>query len=286
MALYLETNSLRKLTDYSFDKCEVVTSIFSIFELLAGITEKDYHIRRSCLIRIKEQGVKIKIPMVDELFIKMIGESGYNQLSVPMITDIWHAACEIEDFNIFQNYRLFRTNAEGETIIIEPLEWLRGWDTGISGIGKNIENLFVDQNQDYIRKIYNEKSYRGLAEYFFMQYYNNRLDENKLGHIEPFVDPQELNEIRCKLEHLFEQYNYRLFMTAQAVIFAKAFFINGGTAGRNDPSDLLHLLYLDRNDILISNDKIFETISEAIDDFHFIKMNNEKKLTELQIMKI
>ena len=70
------------------------------------------------------------------------------------------------------------------------------------------------------------------------------------------------------------------------MIFAKAFFINGGTAGRNDPSDLLHLLYLDRDDILISNDKIFETISKAIDDFHFIKMNNEKKLSELQIMKI
>lgn len=285
MKLYLETNSLRKLTDYSFDKCEVVTSIFSIFELLAGITEKDYHIRRSCLIRIKEQGVKIKIPMVDELFFKTVGESGYNHFSVPMITDIWHAACEIEDFNIFQRIRLYGTDDEGKKKKIDPLEWLRDWDIGISGIGKNIGNLF-DNNQDYIRKIYNEKSYRGLAEYFFMLYYNNRLDENKLGHIEPFVDSQELNEIRFKCEHLFEQYNYRLFMTAQAVIFAKAFFINGGTAGRNDPSDLLHLLYLDRDDILISNDKIFETISKAIDDFHFIKMNNEKKLSELQIMKI
>ena len=68
MAIYLETNALRKLTDYSCNQ-SVVTSIFSIFELLSGVKDQnDYHIRRQCLQRIKKQNVIIRFSMIDELF--------------------------------------------------------------------------------------------------------------------------------------------------------------------------------------------------------------------------
>ena len=70
-------------------------------------------------------------------------------------------------------------------------------------------------------------------------------------------------------------------MTAQAAVFSKAFFINGNTQNRNNASDLLHLLYLDKNNKFISNDKIYQTIREACPYFKLIVLNNEKNLSDL-----
>ena len=53
MSVYLETNTLRKLTNYDWEE-SVCISIFAIYELLAGITEKDFEIRKACLTTYRE----------------------------------------------------------------------------------------------------------------------------------------------------------------------------------------------------------------------------------------
>lgn len=70
-------------------------------------------------------------------------------------------------------------------------------------------------------------------------------------------------------------------MTAQATIFAKSYFINGNTSDKNNPCDLLHLLYLGENDTLVSNDKIYQTIEKACEEFKLITINDEKSLSNL-----
>jgi len=65
MTVYLETNALRKLTDYTYAET-VYTFIFSVFELLSGISEKDFNIRKACLERIDKQQVEIRGSMIEK----------------------------------------------------------------------------------------------------------------------------------------------------------------------------------------------------------------------------
>ena len=88
------------------------------------------------------------------------------------------------------------------------------------------------------------------------------------------------NVIRSRIDELFSRYNFKLFIKAHA-IFIKAFYIDGGKQDRNNPSDILHLLYLDEGDKLVSSDKIFETVKEAAEEFQYLKLEQNKKLDEL-----
>ncbi len=65
------------------------------------------------------------------------------------------------------------------------------------------------------------------------------------------------------------------------MVFAKVYFINGNTQNSNNASDLLHLLYLNKDDKFISNDKIYQTVLEACPEFQLIVLNNEKNLFDL-----
>ena len=63
MALYLETNAVRKLKDYDCTE-HVYTSIFTLFELISGINKKEFSIRKSCIERIFEQKIEINMKML------------------------------------------------------------------------------------------------------------------------------------------------------------------------------------------------------------------------------
>lgn len=280
MSVYLETNALRKLTCY---KCKesVFTSIFSIFELLSGITERDFEVRKACLRRIKEQKIDIQGPMIDKLLMSLVGVTKYNPFADRMIMDIYHAALNAENYSNFTDIELPATDKNNKTYTIHALTWLRNWDNHISSITNNLNPLFENENTEYIKQIYNKNGVKGLAEHFWWKMYNNRTDEERLSHAEAFVGVDKAEGVRQEADALFSKYNFKLFITAQAVIFSKAFFINGNTQNANNASDLLHLLYLNDNDKFISNDKIYQTISEACSEFKLIVIDSEKNLSDL-----
>lgn len=283
MPVYLETNALRKLTSY---KCEehTYTSIFSIFELLSGITEKDFEIRKACLKRIREQKIEIKGPMVDKLFVNLIGISDnakYNRFAYKMIMDVYRAALTSKNYSNFNDGKLVGTNENNKWIEINALTWLKDWDKNISSITQSINCVFEDENREYIRKKYDNEGVKGLARHFWWKMHNDRINEKRLAHAESFIGADAAEAVRQEADILFSTYNYKLFMTAQAVIFSKAFFINGNTQNHNNASDLLHLLYLSENDKFVSNDRIYQTIFEACPDFNLITLNNEKNLADL-----
>lgn len=283
MPVYLETNALRKLTSY---KCKerTYTSIFSIFELLSGITEKDFEIRRACLKRIRAQKIEIRGPMIDKLFVNLIGVSGnakYNQFAYEMIMDVYRAALTSKNYSDFNDCILVGTDENNKMLKIHALTWLKNWDNNISNIIHGINCVFEGESKEYIRKIYDNEGVKGLARHFWWKMYNARIDEERLAHAESFIGADAAEAVRQEADILFSAYNYKLFMTAQAVIFSKAFFINGNTQNHNNASDLLHLLYLSENDKFVSNDRIYQTIYEACPDFNLITLNNEKNLSDL-----
>ena len=281
MAIYLETNALRKLTDYSC-KEPVYTSIFSVFEILSGITETDFYIRKACLERINEQKLEIKGPMVDKLLMILLGESGYNEFAYEMIMDLYNATLKAASFSELKNVYLCCTDENGKLEFL-TIDWLNEWDEHISNIRNDVPKLFEEESKDYIKDIYNSSNVKGLAEYFWKKIYENRLNEDRIAHAEGFVGQDAIKHIRQETEELFSKYNYKLFMTAQAVVFSISYFINGNRQNRNNPSDLLHLLYLNENDKFVSNDKIYQTIFNACPEFNLIELNNEKRIIRINM---
>lgn len=100
-------------------------------------------------------------------------------------------------------------------------------------------------------------------------------------HAEAFIGSENIEKIRRDQDILFDSYNFKLFLTAQAAVFSKAYFINGNTQNANNASDLLHLLYLNKGDKYVSNDKIYQQIAEACPEFRLVTINNEKRLADL-----
>lgn len=282
MSVYLETNALRKLTNYTC-KESVYTSIFSVFELLSGITEKDFEIRKACLKRIEEQKIEIQGPMIDKLFVDLFGITEYNRFAYKMIMDIYHAALKAESYSCFNKTGLLVTdiNNKSDAIAIHACTWLKNLDENISNIINNIDSIFENENKEYIKQIYDKDGTKGLAKHFWWKMYSNRIDEERLSHVEAFVGADAVRTIRQETDDLFSKYNFKLFLVAQAVIFSKAFFINGNTQNVNNASDLLHLLYLNENDKFVSNDKIYQIITEACPAFKLIVLDNEKNLSDL-----
>lgn len=280
MSVYLETNALRKLTNYECEE-SVYTSIFAIFELLAGITKEDFEIRKACLKRIEEQKIEIRGPMVDKLFMDLIGRTNRNAIKYKIIMDIYYATLKAENYFDFNEINLVVTDIYNKTNFLNAHTWLKNWDNSISKITKNSDTIFKDENKKYIKQIYNNYGVKGLARYFWLTMYSSRIDDERLSHVEAFVGTDEVKKFNKEIDNLFSKYNFKLFMVAQAVIFAKAYFINGNTQNSNNASDLLHLLYLNENDKFVSNDKIYQTISEACPEFELIFLNNQKKLSDL-----
>lgn len=279
MAVYLETNALRKLLNYECEE-KVFTSIFSIFELLSGMDEVEFPIRKTCLQRINEQKIEIRGPMIDRLFMDLIDVTEYNSAGYQMIMDIYYQTLQADSYSDFNSIYL-RLSKNKKMECLHANTWLKERDDNIAAITKNIYGVFDEENVEYMKQVYKKEGVRGFAKYFWNKFYNNRLDENRLSHAEGFIGADVVEKIRQESEMLFEKYNFKLFMTAQAAVFAKAYFINGKTQNPNNASDLLHLLYLNENDKFVSSDKIYKVISEACPEFKFIKLNDEKKLFEL-----
>ena len=284
MAIYLETNALRKLTNY---RCEetAYTSIFSIFELLSGITKENFEVRKACLRRVKEQKIEIRGPMIDKLFGELVGKQEYNNFAYRMILDIYKKTLKSRNYSCINDMKLLINGNIKTGEIIHALTWLRDWDKNIQTITNNLDVIFEDENPTYIKKLYEKSGVIALAKHFWHKYKANKINEERLSHTVPFLDSDTDTDtekkIRQEVENLFSKYNYKLFMTSQAVVFSKAFFINGNTQNRNNASDLLHLLYLDKDNKFISNDKIYQTIHKACPYFKLVVLNNEKNLSDL-----
>lgn len=156
---------MRKLVDYSCGE-PVCTSIFSIFELLSGITKEDFEIRQACLKRINESGIEVREPMIDKLFMDLAGETDYNQFASQMIWDIFRWVIQAKDFSQIEKIQLQITNKDDKLENINALEWLKNWDNNIATITRNIRVLFEEDDRIFIVQLYNKGGIKELADYY------------------------------------------------------------------------------------------------------------------------
>lgn len=275
--IYLETNAIIKLADYKC-KGEVFTSVFALFELISGMNRDDFEIRRANIKKIFDSNIQIEKKMIDQILCEFADQESYNPQIYKYIFRIAKKVVKSKNYDEFVAYEIVVDHDSLQKV--NALSWLRDWDKKISTICDKCQYM-MHEDKDYIKQKYKEEGIKGLAKHFARKYEDNMIDENRLNHASGFILNTEVEYIKKRIRQRFTQYNFRLFIVAQAVIFAKSIYIDGGAQDKNNPSDLLHLLYLQENDCLISNDKIYNVIAEGIDDFHFISLNKEKKLVEL-----
>ena len=151
MAIYLETNALRKLTNYRCDET-AYTSIFSIFELLSGINEENFEVRKACLRRVKEQKIEIRGPMIDKLFGELVGNQEYNNFAYKMILDIYNATLKSRNYSCMNDIKLLINGKTKTEEISHALTWLRNWDKNIQTITNNLDVVFEDEDPTHIKK--------------------------------------------------------------------------------------------------------------------------------------
>ena len=212
MSIYLETNALRKLTNYTC-KEPVYTSIFSIFELLSGITEEDFKIRKACLKRIKEQKIEIRSPMIDKLFMDLLGINEYNKFADKMIMDIYEAVLKVDSFSCLNDIHLLMGYENTKNMKpMHALTCLKNWDNNMLTITKNLNLFFEDEDKVYIKSIYKKDGISALAKHFWNKFYNNRVDKDRISHAEAFIGLSEVEKIYQEAESLFCKYNFKLFI--------------------------------------------------------------------------
>lgn len=266
LAIYLETNALRKLTDYKYDGTEY-TSIFSVFELLSGVKKNDFYKRKACIERIEKQKLIIRGPMIDKLYSSFFDIKDYNKNAYRQIMNVYHIFLNSKTFDDFSNAEMIDINGK-----FNILEWLIEWDKNISKITTDIQNILKNYFQDVNKKPFRE-IYQNYGEQEFLNHIIFKLC-NIIRNDNNIKDKYVINHIGET--GLIYKYNFRLFTYAQILIFAISFFLHGGTSDKNTAQDLIHLLYLSENDILVSNDGIYKNIANGIRFFKLAELSNEK----------
>jgi len=269
------------MTTYSKED-NVYTSVFALFELVSGIDSKiEFDIRKAAIERVKNSRIHIDWEFVDKKLCSFFKENQYDENFSCMFTQTLNWLLKDDCYEIFKMHTIPLCTKNGLLIKKNALEWLREKDNRISDMCNNCTAIF-DEDKDFIKNKYEKEGMRGLSNYFWDKYQYYKIDERRLGHAEGLCGKKETDKIRAAINDIFCNYTFKLFMTAQAIIFAKAVYINGGTQDKNNASDLLHLLYLNKGDRIASSDNIYDTISEGIDYFHPIKITYEKSMYELK----
>lgn len=262
MAYYLDTNALRRIKEFTPDMC---TSILAIFELMSGITKEEYNIRQACLKRIADQDLKIREPMVDVIFLQLNHYPVQHSNTTSCIRCIFEFLLSCSSYDEFTKFTIPQFN-------LNALSWLRNYDNRISNITKKSQEIMNGEEEWYIRNLFNNQGLKGLADHFWQRLCEQRYNDNALEHVEAFVGQEQVDAAKRAIDSMIENYSYKLFYTAQASIFAEA-YINGNEQNRNNPFDLLHLLYFSEDDIMVSDDNIYQKIKETSSIFTVIKVD-------------
>lgn len=147
---YLETNSLRKfnsnlknLKDISF------TSALSIFELLSGIRERDFHIRKSVIENVFKSEIKIIWLFPEEITVNAFPGMEFKEERISGLKTLCKYLIESNTLNAF-----LKKASKGRF----NLEFFRNLDAHYSNtfieatrIGnKNLKEIIANQNEDYL----------------------------------------------------------------------------------------------------------------------------------------
>lgn len=275
MKYYLETNSLRKLNNRLNDIKEIsFTSALSIFELISGIREQDFHIRKGVIESIFKFELEVIWLLPEEVTVNAFPGMEFQEDRIAPLKKLCQYLIESKNMNDF-----LKKASKGKYNI----EFFKNLDAQYSSkfvqatiVGnKDLKTIIESQNEDYLIE--------------FSKHYNKSLPVNHQVNnsitlkaiTSNLKDALELSSGELIDEKkIYDHYNgsINIFISAFSLFSAKK-GAEFNTPAKNDFIDLYHLIYLGNNQdhFIVTDDKmISENTTQVIKISKFIEQISKR----------
>ncbi len=258
MRYYLDTSALRKnaneILNYN-DKKKLFTSSLTIFELISGISEREYNIRKITIKKILDSNIFIDWDFYKKKMFKAF-KIPYFDIEGYLIKKMAGFISTSESFEDVVSKRIYISESDYYT-----LEDFKDLDHAISNVGVEDSVLGINEwrqllpkgpRKDVEKELFENK---GLESFVQLQteMYLSGFTESITGTQRPSEDYFESLEKYDGNLDLYFYCNQLKFSLSQLM---------GMQYGKNDTLDLMHTLFMLNDDIIISDDKIFKKLGE------------------------
>lgn len=271
MKYYLETNSLRKLNNQLGAIKEICfTSALSIFELISGIREQDFHIRKVVIESIFNTGLEVIWLFPEEVTVNAFPGMEFQEDRIKPLKRLCQCLIESENISGFLEkasqgkYNLeFYQNLDKQYCSKFSSASLQG--------NKNLKAIIESQNEDSLREF--SKSFNGSLPYNHQV--NNSITLKAIA--SNLKDSLELSSGELIDEKkVYDHYDgsINIFISAFSLFTAKK-SAEFNTPSKNDFIDLYHLIYLGNNHnyFIVTDDKmIYNNTSQVKKISEFIEL--------------
>ena len=262
MKYYLETNSLRKLnSSLEVLKENSFTSALSIFELISGIREQDFHIRKCVLENIFKSHIEIIWAFPEEITVNAFPGMEYEEERVNPLKKICGDLIESKNLKVFQK-KASKGKFNLDFFKNLDKEYSNRFINATKNGNANLKKIIKDENEEYLID-FSTNFIKSLPENHSM---NNSITLQAIT--DNLKKALELSSGELIDEKkIYEQYNgsINIFISAFSLFTARK-NSEFNIPAKNDFIDLHHLIYLANNEnyFIVTDDKMIPKMTNQV----------------------
>lgn len=270
MKVYLDTSSIRKNSNQlnTFKDTDCFTSSFTVFELISGIKEDDFLLRKNAIKNLLNSSICIDWKTYKDKMYDAFGQP-CNDIEGIVIKKMAESIIECDTFQEYYKKKIY---IDADTYYTH--ESFEDFDVEISSIGKIFSEIGKCEWRE-LDKIDRKSLKENMIEKELIFPYVQKLTELSLinlaedisGHKRPSEEYFNAIEKYNQSLEVYLRYMHFLFLTRE---------MNGSVCGKNDMADIVHLIYLHEDDVIITEDKIFQELNNIL---QLIKVYNSEEFT-------
>jgi len=252
--LYLDTSIVRKYSNEldKFESEDVFTSSLVVFELIAGMNEKEFKLRKNVLNNLLKSKIIIDWDSYNMKMHKAFNIS-YDDIEGNAIMRFAEKITKCETYEDVKNLKIYFCKNS-----FLKLESFEEFDKDIEQVGKRFSAKAANEWRELDKK--DRRDFKKQMS-DLLRAYSRMLSEFALiDLVEDFAESKRPSERYFKVLGEYDKsldvylyYNQMFFLLTE---------MNGSECGRNDALDIMHTIYLKENDTIVSEDKIFNKLIE------------------------
>lgn len=254
--LYLDTSIVRKYSNElaKFERENVFTSSLVVFELIAGMNEKEFKLRKNVLNNLLKSKIIIdwdSYKMKMHKAFKIV----YDDIEGNAIMRFAEEIIKCETYEEVKNLKIYSS----ENIFLK-LESFEEFDKDIEQVGKDFSAKAAYEWRELEKE--DRRNFKEQMSDFLCTYSKWLCELALINLVEEFAGSKRPSEQYFKILREYDNslevyfyYNQMFFLITE---------MNGSECGKNDALDLMHTIYLKKNDTIVSEDKIFNKLVKHI----------------------
>lgn len=258
MKIYLDTSSIRKNSN-NLDKikvADVYVSSLVVFELISGISEKDFLLRKNIIKNLLNSSIQIDWETYKKKMYNAFNQQ-YDDIEGKIIKSM---ADNIIQCDTLQEYKNNKIYIDDNTYYTH--ESFKDLDNEISNTGKMFSKIGKYEWSNLNKNNRKELKQKLIDEDFIFPYIR-LLSEMSISILAEDISGYK----RPSDEYMAMIYNYNWSLEVYLKFMHLRFLeleLNGSECSVNDMVDMLQLVYLNEDDVFITEDKIFKELNGKI----------------------